>query len=117
MNVALFYQTINGNYEEALSRLMNDVLIEKFLTKFKNNQKLDELENAINDHDLEKAFMEVHTLKGVALNLSLTPLAEACSKLTEMLRGDNKYSANEKEYTEAFLDIKIQYKLIIDNIN
>lgn len=116
MDVALFYKNINGNYSEVLSRLMNDALIEKFLFKFKDNQKLDELESAIKSHDLDKAFMEAHTLKGVALNLSLTPLAEAASELTEMLRGENKLSAKDEEINSAFSKIKEQFILTTSNI-
>lgn len=117
MNIKAFYEVVDGNYEEALSRLMNDMLIEKFLKKFKENQKLDELEKAIESNDLEKAFMEVHTLKGVALNLALTALASACSHLTEMLRGDNKLSANKNDIENSFSHIKVQYLLVISNID
>ena len=47
MDVKQFYTAINGNYEEALSRLMMDSIIEKFLVKFKNTQKLDGLIDAV----------------------------------------------------------------------
>lgn len=35
MDIKKFYEEIGGNYEEALSRLMNDSLIERFVLKFK----------------------------------------------------------------------------------
>lgn len=116
MDVERFYELINGNYQEVLSRLMNDNLIEKFLKKFKENQSLDELRKAVELSDLEKAFIEVHTLKGVSLNLSFTGLSEACSKLTEMLRGDNKLKADINEVKKAFDIIEKEYFLVISNI-
>lgn len=39
--------------------------------------------------DLETAFRAAHTLKGVAGNLSVMPLCEAASAMTECLRAGN----------------------------
>lgn len=117
MDVKQFYTAINGNYEEALSRLMMDSIIEKFLIKFKNIQKLDGLIDAVNAYDLDKVFAEAHTLKGVALNLALAPLAEASSILTEMLRGDNKLTAQKENVLKAFNEVQKQYQIVIDNID
>ena len=43
MDVKAFYKDINGNYNEALSRMMIDSLIVKMVTKFMNDNSIDTL--------------------------------------------------------------------------
>ena len=40
MNVKEFYISINGDYQRALSIMMNDSLIERMITKFMSNNAL-----------------------------------------------------------------------------
>lgn len=117
MNVKKFYEEIGGNYEDALSRLMNDELVSKFVLKFKEHDYLTDLEDSISSGDLEKVFFAVHTLKGVALNLSFEKLGEACVELTEYLRGDKKLNANMAEVVSVFKKISVEYKKVIENLN
>ncbi len=44
------------------------------------------LENALDKGDLDAAFAAAHALKGVLGNLSLTPMYEKASEITELLR-------------------------------
>jgi len=83
------YQAMSGNYEDTLSRLGSDAFIQKLMVKFLSDTNMDKLKEAYAKGDGEAAFMAVHTLKGVALNMGFTPLAESCSALTEKLRGNN----------------------------
>jgi HPt (histidine-containing phosphotransfer) domain-containing protein len=63
------------NVEEGLKRLMNNTgLYTKLLAKFKEDTRLNELDAALSAADMEKAKAAVHTLKGLAANLSLTEL-------------------------------------------
>ncbi len=55
------------------------------------------LEKAMADGRANDAFRAVHTLKGIALNLSLTKLAAACSQLTEALRGADTIPQQARE--------------------
>ena len=48
--------------------------------------KFEELGVAVNAGDLDKAFELCHALKGVIGNLAITPLYEALSDMTEILR-------------------------------
>ena len=45
------------------------------------------LEEALKENDLDAAFEAAHALKGVAGNLSLTPLYDDVAEITELLRG------------------------------
>jgi len=63
------------DFADGVKRVMNNTkLYVKFLTKFKNETKLDDLEAAVAAGDMEKARNAAHTLKGVTANLSLTEL-------------------------------------------
>ena len=88
MNVKQFYADINGNYNAALSIMMNDMLIERLLAKFMNDNSCKEIVLAYQNKDLSKVFALSHSLKGVAGNLALTPLYEIASILTEATRNN-----------------------------
>ena len=109
MNIKKFYEEIGGDYEEALTRLMNDALIEKFVLKFKETQNIEPLKEAIENHNYEQAFFHVHTLKGVSLNLSFKKLGAAASELTEMIRGDLAKTADESLIDESYKKIEVLY--------
>lgn len=78
----------NGvNTNEGLARLMNN---EAFYLRLVN-MALDDagfgkLADAIERDDKKAAFEAAHALKGVLGNLSLTPLYEKTSEMTELLR-------------------------------
>lgn len=112
MDIKKFYDEINGDYNEALSRLMTDGLIEKMVKKFPTLNMLEPLEKAVNEKNLDDAFFAVHSLKGVALNLSFTMLAKSCSDLTEALRGENKNSVSHDVVEVLFTKIKNDYLTI-----
>ena len=59
------------------------------------------LAEAVEKSEVEQAFRAVHTLKGMALNLSLSALAEVCSAMTELLRGKEALPAETGQYYDA----------------
>lgn len=87
MKLNEFYVAVDGNYEDAMERLRNEMFVGKFLRMLPRDGSMMLLEKAMADGRANDAFRAVHTLKGIALNLSLTKLAAACSQLTEALRG------------------------------
>ena len=86
MNLEKLYKSLHGDYAEAKARLMSDRLVEKFVLKFPADPSMQQLRDAIASGDHDVAFRAVHTLKGVAANLSFTELWKASSALTEQLR-------------------------------
>ena len=88
MKLNEFYVAVDGNYEDAMERLQNEMFVGKFLRM---------LEKAMADGRTNDAYRAVHTLKGIALNLSLTKLAAACSPLTEALRGADTIPQQARE--------------------
>ena len=75
------------NTEEGLRRLMNN---ETFYLRLVN-MALDDagfgkLSDAVGNDDRKAAFEAAHALKGVLGNLSLIPMYEKVSEMTELLR-------------------------------
>ena len=76
-----------ADVEEGVARCVNNEGLYLQLTAMIRNEKnFDVLAEAIEANDLKKAFEAAHALKGVLANLSLTPLYETASEITELLR-------------------------------
>ena len=75
------------NVAEGLKRVMNNgKLYTRLLVKFKDDPNLKELEAALEAEDMEKAKTSVHTLKGLAANLSLTELFKQSLELETQIK-------------------------------
>lgn len=73
-----------------MERFMNnEALLERFMRKFKNDPNYQQLLEAVEAKDNDKAFTAAHTLKGVAGNLSLAALQSQVSTQCELFRGGN----------------------------
>ena len=108
MTVEKCYEIMKGDYKDALSRLSSDDKIKKFLLKLLNDSSFAQLCLAFDNQNMEKAFNEAHTLKGLCKNLSLTGLAYSVSNLAEALRGRNIYS---EELEPLYKKMKKDYAL------
>jgi HPt (histidine-containing phosphotransfer) domain-containing protein len=72
------------NETEGLGRVMNNAkLYARLLTKFKNTNNLNGIFEALQAGNYEKAQIAIHTIKGIAANLSLSALYEQ-SKILEL---------------------------------
>lgn len=99
MTVNEFYQKVDGDYTDAINRLQSDVLIRKFLKMLPGDNSMTLLAEAVEKSEAAQAFRAVHTLKGMALNLSLSALAEVCSAMTELpAEAGQYYDAVRREY-------------------
>ena len=87
MDYKEFYAAIGVNYETPLRRFGgSERLLKKYLGKMNDDKTFASLQAAMAGGDREEAFRAAHTLKGVALNLELTPLVGLSSELSEVLR-------------------------------
>lgn len=80
------YNKLHGDYNDVKSRLMNDKLIERIILKFPGDPSMQTLRDKIEVGDNPAAFRAVHTLKGVAGNLSFSELYRDAYNLTEQMR-------------------------------
>lgn len=87
MTVRECYSAMEGDYEDALGRLLDDARITRFVLKFLNDDSFDKLCQAMEEKQYEEAFRAAHNLKGISANLSFAGLFSAADELTENLRG------------------------------
>jgi len=80
------YSAIGGNYEDVLSRLYSERLVQKFVLKFLTDGSYQLLCDSLEKKDYEEAFRAAHTIKGMCQNLSFDRLLESSSRLSDALR-------------------------------
>ena len=115
MTIEECYSIMGGDWDGIKRRLGNDALIAKLSLKFLSAKEHSEIGDAINNRDWEKAFLNAHTLKGVALNLGYNELAKAASALTELLRP--RKLDNPREAERLYLSITSEHNKVINAIN
>jgi len=72
---------------DGVKRVMNNAkLYVKLIAKFRDDTKTDDIEAALAAGDMEKARNAVHTLKGVAANLSLVELFKQSLELEGQIK-------------------------------
>ena len=82
--------------EDGLKRCMNnEAFYLRLAEKAAQDPAYDKLKEAVEAHDLAAAFEAAHALKGSVGNLSLTPIYEPVSELTERLRGKSEIGDDE----------------------
>ena len=99
MDVKQFYIDTKGDYNDALRRMMNDSLIVRMISKFMSGDSVNNLISLYENKDYRAVFSSAHTLKGVAGNLSLTPLFNIANVITEATRNDDGVNL-DKEIAE-----------------
>lgn len=105
------YHSLGGDYENAVSRLMNDRILQKFVLKFLDDGSYDLLMRAMDAKDYQEAFRAAHTIKGVCQNLSFTVLEDSGSRLTEALR-----AGRSEDYPELLEEVKRDYAKTVSAI-
>ena len=115
MTIEECYSIMGGDWDGIKRRLGNDALIAKLSLKFLSAKEYSEIGDAINTRDWENAFLNAHTLKGVALHLGYNELAKAASALTELLRP--RKLDNPREAERLYLSITSEHNKVINAIN
>lgn len=89
------YAALEGDYNDVMSRLMTEKLVNRFVLKFLNDGSYESLVQSLKNGSIEEAFRAAHTLKGVCQNLSFTKLYHSSNDVTEALRANDTAKANE----------------------
>ena len=80
-------RAFGADVDDGLKRcLNNEAFYLMMIRKALPGISLSELKSALDGGDLTKAFELCHAMKGVLANLSLTPLLNPVSEMTELLR-------------------------------
>lgn len=104
MTIRECYEQMGANFDNVLSRLGSEAIIERFALKFLDDTSFQSLEETLAKKDVKEAFRAAHTLKGVCLNLGFDNLFTVSSELTEVLRADSLEGTDE-----LFEKVKEQY--------
>ena len=90
--------------DEGLARCCeNEALYLRLVNILPADENFDVLEKALAEGDLDRAFEASHALKGILGNLSLKPMYELCSRITELLR-----SRAEADYSTLVTELLAQ---------
>ena len=98
-----------ANVEEGLSRcLNNEGFYLRMVGKALDDNHFEQLKESVEKNDLQGAFEAAHALKGIFGNLSLTPLFDPVSEITELLRNkaDVDYLSYLQKIEKEFLELK-----------
>ena len=101
--------------DNTVKRFMgNETLYLKFLNKFQTDQSVASIQQYITEQNTEEAFKSAHTLKGVAANLGLDPIARCASDIVELFRGRTQFSEVDADRLNALNEeLKTAYEALM----
>lgn len=116
MTLQELYQSIGGDYEQALRVLRMDKLLDKHIRKFTKNGVVETLLAAGESMDPTQLFEAAHAVKGICGNLGLRGLADAAAEITEEFRPGNPRSLSDGEIAGKLRKIDELYRQTAEGI-
>jgi chemotaxis protein histidine kinase CheA len=110
------YETIGGDYEQALRVLRMDKLVDKHIRKYVKNGVVEKLIDAGNRMDPNEMFECAHAVKGISGNLGLRELSEMASEIAEEFRPGNPRRFTDAEVKEKLAAIGALYNKTAEGI-
>ena len=102
------------NEEEGKKRVMNNgKLYAKLLTKFKTDTNLNDLADFVEAQNWEKAQAAIHTVKGIAANLSLTELFNQAIDVEAQIKEKTLKQESVEDLKACFDETLIQVEKVI----
>ena len=93
MTVKECYSQMGSDYNNVLSRLYDEAMIERLLSRFVTDPSFAALEKAMAEGDAQGAFCAAHNLRGVCQSLEFTRLYVPLDVITRALRGGDMTAA------------------------
>ena len=116
MTLQELYQSIGGDYEQALRVLRMDKLIDKHIRKLAGNGVVDRLLAAGETMDAVQLFEAAHAAKGVCGNLGLVKLSEMASEIAEEYRPGHPRALSDDEVRRKIDRIAALYSQTTEGI-
>ncbi len=116
MTVQELYQSIGGDYDQAMRILRMDKLLDKHIRKFTKNNLVENLLAAGESMDPTALFEAAHALKGVSANLGLTALSNAASEITEEFRPGASRRLSDDEVKAKLRALGELYRTVAEGI-
>lgn len=116
MTIRELYDSIGGNYDQAVKVMKSEKLIDRYVRKLKNSGVGEKLAAAGGTMDPVQLFECSHSMKGVCANLGLDELAAAAEVITEEFRPGSTRKMSDDEVRGKLNAIDALYKRAIDGI-
>jgi HPt (histidine-containing phosphotransfer) domain-containing protein len=116
MTLQELYQSIGGDYEQALRVLRMDKLLDKHVRKFTKSGVVETLLAAGETMDPTQLFESAHAVKGICANLGLNGISDAAAEITEEFRPGNPRSLSDGEVAEKLRRIAGMYRQTVEGI-
>lgn len=98
----MIFNEMHIDYPDLLTRLGNsESIAKKFLKRFIDDETFTKITQAYDNHDYEELLRNVHSLKGVAGNLSMHKLYNICNTWVMDLRAQN-FQTSAQQYQQCF---------------
>lgn len=110
MTLEELYREIGGSYEQAVSVLRVEKLVDKHIRRLATNGVVDRVVAAKAGMDAAELFESAHAMKGVCGNLGLTELAEAAGEIAEEFRPGNPRRFSDREVADRIDRISEIYR-------
>jgi len=116
MTLQELYESIGGDYEQALRVLRVEKLIDKHIRKLAGNGVVDNLLAAGETMDPTQLFEAAHATKGVCANLGLTRIAGLASEIAEEFRPGTPRTMSDDEVKDRLRAIDDLYETTKEGI-
>ena len=105
-------KSLGADIDDAMRRFQgNEGLYKRLLMKFPDQTVSLNAAEYFEKEEYDKALENVHTLKGLAANLSLANLYEAYSEVVDLLRTERYIEAEQRYF--ALLSLEANYNKVI----
>lgn len=96
MTVEDLYFEVEGNYSDVVERFVTEAKVCRFVPLFLKDSSYEKYIKAMEEENTEEAFLAIHTLKGVCLNLGFQGMYKVVNDITELLRANKSEEAKRK---------------------
>jgi len=117
MTLKELYAKIDGSYDQAISILRIEKLIDKYIRKFPNCGVVTNVIAAKETMDPTQLFETAHAMKGVCSNLGLVNLAAAASEIAEEYRPGKSRTMSDEAVKEKIAKISEMFDKATEGIN
>jgi HPt (histidine-containing phosphotransfer) domain-containing protein len=117
MTLKELYAKIDGSYDQAISVLRIEKLIDKYIRKFPNVGVVTNVIAAGETMDPTQLFETAHAMKGVCSNLGLVNLAAAASEIAEEYRPGKSRTMSDEAVKEKIAKISEMFDKATEGIN
>ena len=116
MTLKELYQTIGGDYDQALRVLRVEKLVDKHIRKLTHNGVVEQLLEAGQTMDPTRLFETAHAAKGVCGNRGLKKLSDMASEIAEEYRPGNSRGMTDDQVRQRLDRLAGQYRLTAEGI-